>query len=293
MSIRMIIMDMDGTLLNKDGKISPRTKTALIEAEKKGVRLVLASGRSYKTLTAFGEELEMPKYDGYFIGVNGAAITETKTMKNTTIRQLQPTEIQEIFDVAAPYEVEMMGVMDATIYHYLPESLRKIKEEYRKENQIADDVPWTAGVFAMIVDQRKGYSAIHSIHDASEIKEAVNKVTMAHLPEKLEPVYNACMQQLSHQYNFVRTSPQWIECSPKDVSKGNAIRKLQAELNITPEETLIFGDGENDLSMFDCGYAIAMGNAMDSVKLQAKETTADNNSDGIALVVEEKVLGGK
>ena len=49
---------------------------------------------------------------------------------------------------------------------------------------------------------------------------------------------------------------------------------------ISEEETYIFGDGENDLSMFDCGIAVAMGNAMDTVKAQANEVTLDNNSDG-------------
>ena len=283
---KLIIMDMDGTLLTSEGVISPRTYEALVKAEEHGVRLVLASGRSWKTLQAFGEQLQMPKYDGYFIGVNGAAITETKTMTHNRISQLQVDEIQEIFNFAKPYEVEIMGVLDSTIYDYIPDSLREIKRQYRIENNIADDVPWTGGTFKLIVDQRKGYSEIYDIKEGHEIPVPVNKMTLCHTKEGLEDIYPALLEKLGHKYNFTRTSPTWIEVAPKSVSKGNAIRMLQEQLNITPEETYIFGDGENDLSMFPCGIAVAMGNAMDSVKAQANRVTLDNNSDGIAVVVE-------
>ena len=71
MDIRLIVMDMDGTLLNSDQCIPEENLNALMEAQKRGIRLVLASGRSYKTLTEYGLQLKMPEYDGYFIGVNG------------------------------------------------------------------------------------------------------------------------------------------------------------------------------------------------------------------------------
>ena len=283
---KLIIMDMDGTLLNSNGVITKRTYDALMKAQENGVRLVLASGRSWKTLQAFGEQLQMPKYDGYFIGVNGAAITETKTMTHNRISQLQVEEIQEIFNFAKPYEVEIMGVLDATIYDYIPESLREIKKQYRLENNIADDVPWTGGTFKLIVDQRKGYSEIYDIKEAIEIPVPVNKMTLCHTEEGLKDIYPALLENLGDKYNFTRTSPTWIEIAPKSVSKGNAIRLLQQQLNIAPEETYIFGDGENDLSMFPCGIAVAMGNAMPTVKEKANKITLDNNSDGIAAVVE-------
>ena len=148
MNCKMIIMDMDGTLLSSEGKITERTKNALMQAQKKGIRVVLASGRSWKTLKGFGEELQMGSYDGWFIGVNGAALTETKTMNHTVISQLQVDEINEIFECASPFGVEIMGVLDSTIYDWIPDGLREIKRQYRIENNIASDVPWTGGVFA-------------------------------------------------------------------------------------------------------------------------------------------------
>ncbi|MGN1344584.1 MAG: Cof-type HAD-IIB family hydrolase [Traorella sp.] len=286
-NLKMIIMDMDGTLLNQDGIITPRTYEALVNAQKKGVKVVLASGRSYKTLTDFGIQLKMDQYEGYFIGVNGAAISEVKTMTHHVIAQLQKEDIKKIFLEAQPYEIEIMGVLDSTIYDYIPSSLREIKRQYRIENQIADDVPWTGGTFKLVTDQRKGYSSIYDIQSWEDIPCAVNKMTLCHQADVLADVYPKLVDVLSNDYNLNRTSPQWIEIAPKNISKGNAIALLQNHLNISKEETFVFGDGENDLSMFDYGVSVAMGNAMESVKKRADLITDDNNHDGIALVIEK------
>lgn len=282
MNRRMIIMDMDGTLLNSQGEISPITKEKLISLEKEGAILVLASGRSWKTLQGFGKELEMDRYNGWFIGANGTALTEVKTMKHMVLGQVTPSDISEIFEIANPFEVEIMGVQDAVIFDYIPASLREIKRQYRLENQIAADVPWTGGVFKLVSDQRKGYGQIYDLTSEKEFTESVNKLTFCHVEEVLMRLYDALTAKLGDRYNFMRTSPTWIECTPKSISKGNAIKMLQKMLNITKEETVIFADGENDLSMFECGLAVAMGNAMETVKQAADAVTDDNDHDGIA-----------
>ena len=286
MKYKMIIMDMDGTLLNSEGIIPARTKEKLISLEKDGAVVVLASGRSWKTLEGFGKELEMDKYQGWFIGANGTALTDVKKMEHTVLGQVTPDEIKEIFETVKPYEVEIMGVQDATIFDYIPDSLREIKRQYRIENNIAEDVPWTGGVFKLVSDQRKGYSTIYDLKSVEGFTESVNKMTFCHHEEVLKNAYDALNEKLGDRYNFMRTSHTWLECTPKSISKGNAIRKLQEMLHITKEETVIFGDGENDLSMFDCGTAVAMGNAMETVKQAADEVTEDNNHDGIAVFLD-------
>lgn len=287
MKYKMIIMDMDGTLLNSEGVITPRTKQKLIESEKAGVVVVLASGRSWKTLQGFGKELEMDTYNGWFIGANGTALTEVKTMEHTVLGQVTPEEIKEVFEIAKPFEVEVMGVQDATIFDYIPDSLREIKRQYRIENEIAEDVPWTGGVFKLVSDQRKGYSQIYDLKTQEGFTESVNKMTFCHNEEIIKELYETLSKKLGDRFNFMRTSHTWLECTPKSISKGNAIRKLQEMLHITKEETVIFGDGENDLSMFDCGVAVAMGNAMETVKQAADAVTEDNNSDGIAKFLDD------
>ena len=287
----MIVMDMDGTLLNDNQNISQRTYDALLKAQSQGVLIVLASGRSYKTLKPYGDYLQMPKFNGYYICVNGASIYNTKTDTNHVVQRLQLDEIQEIYAAATPYEVEIMGVLDSIIYDYIPESLMPLKQQYRIENNIEEDVPWTAGTFKMIVDQRKGYSEIYYIKSSDDIPQPVNKICIAHTAEHLVQPYQTLTNNLGHKYNFARTSPQWIECTPLSISKGNAILNLAKNLGINKDEILVFGDGENDLSMFEAvTYPIAMANAMDSVKAKAYLVTDDNNNDGIAKVLEKEVI---
>lgn len=291
MSIKMIVMDMDGTLLNKDQVITQKTHDALIKAQQRGVKVVLASGRSYRTLTNYGLNLLMDEYEGYFICVNGAAITDVKTMETQMIKQLQPAEIHDIYQAIKPFEVEAMGVLDDTIYDFIPESVMALKKQFRMEHNIAEDVPYTAGTFSMIVDQRKGYDHIYYIKDGLEITCPVNKICIAHNSERIAEVYEHVQKLFGDKYTFARTSPQWLECNPKGVSKGAAILKLAQEHQINPDEIMVFGDGENDLSMFGVvSYAIAMGNAMDTVKAKAYDVTASNNEDGIALSLDKYIF---
>lgn len=289
MNIKLIIMDMDGTLLDKDSKITPDNYEALIEAQKKGIRLVLASGRSYKSLLKFGKELKMDEYNGYFIGVNGAAIYDCSNDTNEVIKQLDKENIKEIFDEAMRYDVEIMGVLDSTIYDYIPETVLEAKKKYRTDNNIAEDVPMTAGSFSFIADQRKGYDHIYYIDSPEDIHEKVNKICIANESEILSPVYEDLSLKFKDKYNIAKTTPRWLECNPKGISKGDTIIKLAQKLGIGKDEMIVFGDGENDLSMFGVvDYPIAMGNAMDTVKKAAYDITLDNNHDGIAYYLKKK-----
>ena len=96
--LKAIVMDMDGTLLNEKNEISPRTLEYLKEQEKKGVKLVLASGRSYTRLLPYAKELEMDRYGGWLIEVDGIAVYDPKTNERTKFRVMQPEEIKDVFN---------------------------------------------------------------------------------------------------------------------------------------------------------------------------------------------------
>lgn len=289
--IKMIIMDMDGTLLNEDQEITAKTKQALLKAQEQGITLVLASGRSYRTLYPYGLQLNMDKNNGYFICSNGAVIASADLKRVEFIKQLEPEEVQEVFLFAKDYDVEIMAVQDNYIHDYIPDQLMKLKKEYRKENNIDEKVPYTSGTFALIVDQSKLYDNIEYVKEAKDFTEKANKMTLSHEPEELQKLYQAIVPALSSKYNFALTSPRWLEVAPLNINKGNTILQLASELSIQPEEIMVFGDGENDLSMFEVvKYGIAMGNAMPTVKEVAYDVTATNNEDGIAQAIEKYVF---
>lgn len=292
MSIKLVVTDMDGTLLQKDHTLSDYTINALIEIQKAGIKLCLASGRSVRTLEGFGKALKMDENKGYYVCVNGAKLTYADTLNTTVLNQLSAEDIKEIMDFVASFEVEVMAVQDAAIYDYIPESVMALKKAYRLEKGIADDVPFTAGTFDLIVDQRKGYDLIEYINKAEEIKFAANKMCIAHEPAIIAKVHEALSDHFKGRFNFAKTSPRWLEVAPQGIDKAAAISRIMSEMQIDNSEVIVFGDGENDLSMFGVSkYAYAMANAMDSVKRQAyKVTEEDNNHDGMVKALQMHIL---
>lgn len=288
-NIKMVVSDMDGTLLNKEHRLSEKTIEMMKKLQKHGVILVLASGRSIHTLEPLGKQMDMHLNQNYYICVNGEKIVRSDTLKQHCYQQLSPLDIQKVMNFVKPYEVEIMAVQDASIYDYIPQSMMKEKETYRKENNIKEDVPYTAGTFSMVVDQRKGYDHIEYIKDIDAIDIDANKMCIAHQPEILNSLYDQLITQLGDQFNFVKTSPTWIECMPYGVDKAVCLQNLMDDLHITKDEVIVFGDGENDLSMFSVStHSVAMINGMEKVKQNATYISDyTNNEDGVVRFLME------
>lgn len=291
MGIQVIAMDMDGTLLRSDNTISERTKKALIDAQKQGIRLVLASGRSYRKLIQYALELEMDTYGGYLIEVNGTALYNVLTQERIVKHQLYHEQLVEIFDTLLPYEVEIIGIADDALYDYIPNSMMEDKRAYRKLHKMSEDHPWTAGAFDFICDNRVGYPKQYTIQKGSEFPTSLNKISIAHHASVLQTKIPAIRQALSDRYWLGLTSPGWLEIMKKGVTKGSSIQDLVATLNIPIENVMAFGDGENDIEMLECvGYGVAMENALPNVLEKAQYICADHNHDGIAQTIEKLIL---
>lgn len=283
MNIKLIAMDMDGTLLSDNNTILEETKQALLHLEEKGVKLVLASGRSYYKLLDFAKELKMDVYGGYLAEINGLAIYDVK--HGTRIRKpLMPVEnYKELFLYFKQFPVEIIGTLDRGLIDYIPDQIKEEKRLYREEHQIPEECPWTAGAFHFVQDHRKGYPDITYISSVDEIQMEVNKVCIAYKPKVIEQVMKEAQAHFKDRYWIGRTTPRWLEIMMPNIHKGAAVLEIAQKLNIKNEEILCFGDGENDISMFECvTYGIAMGNALDSVKAAAYGVTDTNVRNGIA-----------
>lgn len=286
MAIKMIVTDMDGTLLRKDNTISDYTKAVLIAAQKQGMILVLASGRNYHKLMPYVRELEMDRYGGYLIEVNGVAVYHCQTNQRQRYHEINQADAQSIFQALLPYEVEFQGMGDDFIYDYIPEAMMAEKIRYRKEHHLPNDYPWTAGAFTFITDNRAGYPHQYTIHSAKELPLSMNKVGVAHHPEVIAAKLPAIREKLGEAYWVGLTSPGWLEIMPKGVTKGAGLRQLCHELAIPAEAVLAFGDGENDREMLEwAGCGVAMGNALDSVIAIADACCPTNQEDGVAQFV--------
>lgn len=292
--LKAVVMDMDGTLLNENNQISPFTRNFLIDLEKQGVKLVLASGRSYTRLLNYAKELQMDQFGGYLIEIDGVALYEMKSGERTKYHEMAPEEIHDVYTWLTKMDAESQAMFDDGLFDFIPDSAMKIKKAIRQEQHLPDDYPWTAGPWSWLTDFRDGYPNISYVKSADEINRPINKIQIMQDEEPLEAVYQGLVKNFSDRFSIYRTTPRQLEILPAGYSKGKGVRNLMDKEGWSKEETVVFGDGENDVSMFEeVVHSFAMGNARDYVKEKAAAAAPSNREDGIARALQSALEKGE
>ncbi|MGN1386055.1 MAG: Cof-type HAD-IIB family hydrolase [Bacillus sp. (in: firmicutes)] len=267
MAYKMIVLDLDDTLLRDDHTISPRTKDALMKAQEQGVKVVLASGRPTFAMKQIAEELHLEKYGSFILSFNGSKIIDWQDKQEIFSSTLSAEAVHKLYDLS-----RREGV---SIHTYVGDDI--VTE---------DDSPYTAeesvitGLPVKFVDSFK-----------QAITEPVVKCLMLHEPEKLKLVEAKLQAELSDEFSVMRSKPYFLEFMEKGISKGTSLNQLIQILGIEREEVIAMGDSYNDLEMIEfAGLGVAMGNANDDIKAAADYVTDTNMNDGVAKVVEEFIL---
>lgn len=285
MAIKWIVTDMDGTLLNSHDRIADETRECLLACQKKGIRLILASGRSYIRLLPYTEQLRMKEYGGCLIEINGLALNNLRAGERQVFSRLYQEDIKVLFPFLKNQQVELQGYEDETLYYWIPEHHRKYKIAERLEKGYSEDHPLAASAWSWIVsdDFSHNYPNLIEIQSMEELPQQINKLNCMDNPEKINQIYGLLKEKFSGKYEFTRTSPRLIEIAPGGITKGKTLRKFMEKKGISTDEVMVFGDGENDVDMFcQVKYSIAMGNAADYVKEQAFDVTGTNDENGVA-----------
>ena len=267
MSVKIIAIDLDGTLLNDKKEIGERTRKALIEASNRGVYIVLASGRPIKGMIPLIKELELDKNINYVINFNGAAINKTDDYESIYNCNLTKDEMLEIESFAKEHKVHSHAFVNG--------------ECYIEENGEYSDI-----------EANINHIPLHLIR-YNEISDNsyVNKYMFADEPLKLKAIYSLLPKKFFDKYTVVFSAPFFLEFLNKETNKGRALEYLCKYLNIDKSEVMAIGDEENDYSMLEfASYKIAMENANIKLKNIATEITSTNNDDGVGKIVEKLVL---
>lgn len=269
MKYKLIAMDMDGTLLNSQNRVSPRTLVALKEAERKGVLLVLATGRPYKSAHYYSENLGLKNP---IITSNGALIHDIDG--NVIYENLLDDE--KLFKIMSTIENHSMyyhlyttdSVFSKTIKE---EMLRKFYSDYEGNLLVGTEE------FKDFKDILKQDIKFNKILSASD-----KKGELSSLAEELSAIKG------------IEITSSWsnnIEIMNENVSKKTAVMYLCQNLNINSSEIMTIGDNENDIPMIEyAGLGVAMGNGLDGVKSRADYVTDTNNNDGVAKAIEKFIL---
>lgn len=267
MNYKMIVLDMDDTLLRDDHTVSERTQKALMNAQEMGVKVVLASGRPTYAMVDVAKQLKLDYYGSFILSFNGAKIINAKTNEELFSSTLSPQTAHRLYDISKRENVGIQTYVGDSIITETPNPYSDIEAEI-------------TGLPLHIIDDFK-----------ESVTEPVVKVLMLEDGEKLVHVEKKLQEEMRGELSVMRSKPYFLEFTENGVTKGSSIEQLIEKLDIKREEVIAVGDSYNDLSMIQfAGFGVAMDNAPDDIKEEADYVTDSNLNDGVAKVVEEFIL---
>lgn len=274
--IRLLALDLDGTLFTTDKQVSPENKAALRLAKEKGVKIVITTGRPLKAIGNLLEELGLQGRDQYSITFNGGLVQRN----DGTVLAHHPMSMDEIAQVQAvmaqlalPVDV----ISDGTVYSIPGQGKTSL---YHTANPMLDFIQLDS---LADLPKDKVYNKIVIVCEADYLDERI-----AQLPASL-----------SQQFEVFKSREIILEVMPKGVHKAQGLADLCQELGASPHQVMAMGDEENDLTMLAwAGWGVAMGNAVPAAKAAARlSVTRTNDQSGVAeaiyrYIVKEEMTDG-
>lgn len=261
-------MDLDGTLLDEEKRVSERAKKALCEAKNRGIQIALLSGRMPHAVQMVERQLGFScivgSTAGTYIMMDGRCIgNHTMDLHNIIL----------IFEkIARKYNVPLWVYQGTKWY------VTKIDYYVQRESNIIHLDP--------------------EVIDPYELTKRMERENVA--PNKLlfgasEDVIDAIKIDLQNadypDLDFARSDTLYLEIMPKGANKGEALHTICDVLGIRSEKTIAFGDQELDIEMLtEAGLGVVMANAPENIKKIADAITSSNNEDGVAIAIEKYVL---
>lgn len=272
MDIRMIALDLDGTLMRSDHMtVSERNKSALEDASRRGVQIVIASGRTWSVLDSVVAQVPFVRYA---VISNGAAAVDAETGNFLFRKGIPQGQAEDIYRILREYETVVEVYCDGGSY------FERSKAGWFSKVGLAKDFVEMLRQRQILVDD-----PIRAVRN-----KTVEKLSALYLPQEYrKEIYNKI--KAVGPLAITSALAGNMEINAAGVNKGAGLRKLCDILGVSPEETMAFGDAGNDLQMLSyVKWSFAMDNASDEAKAAARYLTASNDQDGVALAVEKYVL---
>lgn len=273
--IKIIALDLDGTLLSSEKKLSEKNRQALTDCAARGIHIVPTTGRAAAGVPA--QVLSLPGVR-YAITTNGGAVADLQTgavLERQTISNSQALSLLRMadrYDVMYDPYIEGRGITEPRFINHM--------ERYHLTPVLQEMVRATRDVKPNILEY---------VERCGKQVEKIN-VFAADLKDR-----EALRRELSGEPGIVITSSMYhnLEINAESATKGRALMWLADYLGIGRGATMAFGDGENDVSMIQAaGLGVAMENGVEAARQAAGYITASNDADGVAAAIERFILGG-
>lgn len=269
--IKLMAIDLDGTLLNGQKRISARNIETLKQAKEHGVKIVICTGRPLASVMPYLETLDLLDEGDYAVTFNGGMVQKNHSGERILNHHFSVADIEKMAKEMAQHDLPLDVISGQKVFHVQP-TPKERTSIYHTMNPNMD--------FHHLI-----------VSDFDEKAEYNKMVVAVEDQEFLDQKIESLSEEIKSQYNFVKSRPNLLEILHKEVSKANALEKLGEYLDIQLDEMMALGDEENDLSMIQAvGLGVAMGNAVPEVKVLAQHITDTNEADGVAKAVEQFVL---
>lgn len=267
MTIHLVALDVDGTLVDTDMVVSSRLRQAIKTAQDAGVVFTLATGRGPRSVTPLVQDLG---FSAPQICYQGGLIYDVARGQVLHRATLPPALVHEAIAAAQRAHYDISVYIDGQVYL---ESLRHPRSFYDR---------W----FGL---------PIHEVPDlAAVVTHDPEKVLFTAEPPVADEIHQTMTQRFGDRLQVLRTHELFVELTPNGSSKGQALEWLANEYGIDRPQVMAVGDSENDLSMVAwAGIGVAMGNAVPHVKAVADWIAPTVQEDGAAVALERFVLRGR
>lgn len=263
---KLLALDLDDTLLNDNGEISKENRAAILKAQKKGVKIVLASGRPTGAMTRFVEELELQKNEGYILSFNGGELLNCKTGETVFQKPLKVNEIHDLYDASVKHKCSIITYLENEI-------VSESKDEYIDVEVTLTGMP---------------------LNKVESFKQTVSfngvKCIMLAEPSYLKKVESEMKKEFK-DISISISKPFFLELTAHGIDKGHTLGFLVKELGICQDEVIACGNAENDLSMIKyAGLGVWVANTNEELFKYGQDVVASNEEHGVAELIEKYIL---
>ena len=270
MKYKLLVMDVDGTLVDKHGDISNEDKEAITKARQLGVQISLSTGRAGQACLKVIDQLSL---DGYHMFFDGSLVIEPRKGIEIYIQPIDSTVAKEAIEFARQNDI-YLEFFSAT--HYFTEYESRFSEIRRKFFNIEPTIVDFTDLW-----RREKFTKAQLIASSPEETDKAQKFS-AHFDGRLR--FSLSQTPAYPDIDFINViDPQ--------VSKGKALEALTSHMGISLDEVMAIGDGTNDIPLLTvAGLAVAMGDAPDDVKAVADDVTLDIDHNGVAAAIDKFLL---
>lgn len=280
--IKLVMSDIDGTLINKENKVSERTKKAVHDLIDSGIEFGVATGRNYDSAVGIVKQLGLDPHVVPIVSLNGIMVNHDSINYQFKDQTMGYEICKKIGLLGDKYYMGVLYFFEEKVYFHMDDLSVKDFELNAEADLLRffkDDI------------KMQRIQSIEDIKPLFDAGEQVLKQVFIQNDDYTELVKERISNEFPIDYDLLMVGKGWAEIMPKSVNKGNAIREYAKFRGISMDEIMSFGDSDNDLTMIQkTGHGVAMKNARNSLKVLADAMTDSNVNDGVAQYIEKHLL---